>query len=49
MEKNVKKLTNGAFDRHPAWSPDGKRIAYHGYEHEEWVDEDEEVNNLKYT
>ena len=42
--KNVKKLTNGAFDRHPAWSPDGKRIAYHGYEHEEWVDEDEEVN-----
>ena len=41
--KNVKRLTNGAFDRHPAWSPDGQTIAYHGYEDEEWV-EDEEVN-----
>ena len=42
--KNVKRLTNGAFDSgSPAWSPDGQTIAYHGYEDEEWV-EDEEVN-----
>ena len=39
--KNVKLLTNGG---NPAWSPDGQTIAYNGREHEEWVDEDEEVN-----
>ncbi len=39
--KNVKRLTNGGWDWHPAWSPDGQTIVYGGYEHEEWVDEDE--------
>ena len=41
--KNVKRLTNGGGDASPGWSPDGQTIVYSGYEHEEWV-EDEEVH-----
>ena len=39
--RNVKRLTNGSVDGSPGWSPDGQTIVYSGYEHEEWVDEDE--------
>ena len=42
--KNVKLLTNGILGSYPAWSPDGQTIVYSGYEHEEWVDDDEEAN-----
>ena len=34
MGRNLTRLTDGVWDKEPAWSPDGRKIAFAGYPEE---------------